>query len=290
MSRLPGPFEIHRIVETERELQPVDFVLKGVTAEAFAATDSGQDPRFAETDGGRLVLCFQSFLIRTGTANILVDTCVGNDKERLFLEQWHHLQTPYLNRLAAAGVSPEDIDFVCCTHLHADHVGWNTRLEDGRWVPTFPNARYLFARREVDYWGSLDMNDPENLYRIPWQDSVNPVLEAGLADLVENDHEIESGIQIVPAPGHTPGNVVIQLNDGRRAALMSGDVMHHPVQIERPHWASEFCVDPDHANVTRRELLERIVDSGTVLLAAHFPAPTAMHVISRGDGFFYADV
>ena len=289
MQHLAGPFHIQRIIETERELQPVSFVLKNVTDEQFAQTVSGQDARFSDPVAGMLVLCFQSFLIRTGSANILVDTCVGNDKDRPFLEPWHRLRTPWLKRLAEAGVSPEDIDFVCCTHLHADHVGWNTRLQDGRWVPTFPNARYLFARKEVEYWESLQSDDPDNLFRYAWQDSVLPVVAAGQATLVDSDHEIHEGIQIVDAHGHTPGNVIIALDDGSQKAVMSGDVMHHPVQIERPQWSSEFCVDPEHANRTRRALLEQLSDTGTVLLAAHFPTPRGMHIVSQGDGFFYAD-
>ena len=184
-------------------------------------------------------------------------------------------------------MTPDDIDYVCCTHLHADHVGWNTRLENDRWTPTFRNARYLFAEDEIGYWEKYHADTPGTPYERAWKDSILPVMEAGLIDRVASDHEIMSGIRLRPAPGHTPGNIVIELDDGRQSAIMSGDVIHHPVQIERPAWSSQFDEDPDEARVTRLKLLEGVADTDTLLMGAHFAAPTALMITSSTDGFFY---
>jgi len=286
---VPGPFEIQRVIEFEWPSRDLNFLLKDVNVEEFRATRTADDPRFVNQATKQLIMSVHSYLVKTPGGTLLVDTCVGNDKERPSLAEWHMRDGPYIERLAEAGVGPEDVSFVCCTHLHADHVGWNTQLRDGRWVPTFPNARYLFAQQEVDYWEQFHREDPENRYRRSWDDSVLPVLEAGQADLVANDHELMNGVRLRPAPGHTPGNVVIEADDGRRRAVLSGDTIHHPVQIERPDWSSNFCSDPVQSAVTRNQLMERIADTGTVLLAAHFATPTALTIVTERDGFFYQD-
>jgi glyoxylase-like metal-dependent hydrolase (beta-lactamase superfamily II) len=285
--RMPGPFEISKVLDLEWIIPDSGFLLLDVPDAEFRHTRTAADPRFVEQGTGRPILSFHSYLVRTPAGNLLVDTCVGNHKQRLQIEAWHMRDGAYLERLAAAGVAPEDVDFVCCTHLHSDHVGWNTRLAGGRWVPTFPNARYLFAEAEVAYWESWHGAQPQTMYRRGWEDSVLPVFEAGLVDRVSSDHEIIRGIRLQPAPGHTPGNVVIELDDGRRHAVMSGDVIHHPVQIEQGAWSSRFCLDPDAARERRLELLRRLAGTGTVLLAAHFAGPTAVTVVEDGAGFFY---
>jgi glyoxylase-like metal-dependent hydrolase (beta-lactamase superfamily II) len=260
-----------------------------VTPADVAATRTGADARFVDPVTRQFIMSFHSLVVRTPKGNLLVDACVGNHKERPLLPEWHQQEWPYLERLAAMGLSPADIDYVCCTHLHGDHVGWNTRLQDGQWVPTFPNARYLFAAGELSYWEAYHAVDPGNPYERPWQDSVLPVIAAGQVDRVANDHEILPGICLRHAPGHTPGNVVIEIDDGRRRAIMTGDVMHHPIQIERPHWCSQFDTDPYRAMDTRLGLLERVADTGTTLLGAHFAHPAALNIVRDGDGFFYAD-
>lgn len=287
--RVPGPFQIQKLVEFEWPNRAPDFLLKGVSVEDFRSTRTANDARFVTQATKQLIMSFHSFVVRTGNATILVDTCVGNHKERPALPEWHLQERPYLQQLSQLGLEPGDIDFVCCTHLHADHVGWNTRLDDGRWVPTFPNARYLFAQREVDYWEAFHANDPENMFRNSWTDSVVPVLEAGQAELVKDGHEVTRGINITPAPGHTPGNIVIELNDNNHSAVMSGDAIHHPVQIERPEWSSNFCLDPVESAVTRRALLERLADQDVILLPAHFAGPTAVKIVGEKQEFFYAD-
>lgn len=286
--KLPGPFDIRRVQEFEWPHRELNFVLlDDATPEEFACTRVSQDARFVNVAAGTLIMSFHSLVVRTSRGTLLVDTCVGNHKDRPIIPEWHQQEFPYLERLKAAGLAPDDIDFVCCTHLHGDHVGWNTQLEDGRWVPTFTNARYVMAADEVNYWERLHADEPDNMYWRTWQDSVLPVIEAGQVDRVASDHEILPGIHLAPAPGHTPGNVIIELEERGRRAVMSGDVVHHPVQIERPDWSSQFDDDPDRARVTRRSLLERIADTDTELLGAHFAGPTALRVIGAGDEFDY---
>lgn len=286
--KMPGPFEITRVQEFEWRRRELNFLLlDDATPDAFARTRTARDPRFVDVDAGTLIMSFHSFVVRTERGTLLVDTCVGNDKDRPMLPEWHRQKFPYLDRLRAIGLGPEDIDFVCCTHLHGDHVGWNTQLEDDRWVPTFRNARYIMADDEVRYWEQLHKDEPDNMYWRVWQDSVLPVIEDGLVDRVASDHEILPGIRLRPAPGHTPGNVVIELESSGERAVMSGDVVHHPVQIERPDWSSHFDGDPDGARVTRRDLLERVADTGTQLLGAHFAGPSALRIVGDDEGFKY---
>jgi glyoxylase-like metal-dependent hydrolase (beta-lactamase superfamily II) len=288
--RLPGPFELHRVLEFEWPAREPDFLLTGIHRGDILGTRTGQDPAFVDPATGLLIMSFHSLVLRTPAGTLLVDTCVGNHKDRPMLPEWHQQEWPYLERLAQAGLSPADIDFVCCTHLHGDHVGWNTRLDDGRWVPTFPNARYLFARTELAYWEQHHRDDPQSIYRRPWEDSILPVVDAGQVDVVAEEAEILPGIRLQPAPGHTPGNVVIEANDGRRRAVLSGDVIHHPVQVERPDWCSNFDLDQPPARASREALLQRIADQDILLCGAHFAGPSALRVVSEGDGFFYQHV
>ena len=285
--RLPGPFEIQKVLDLEFVIPDIGLFLRDVSPEDFARTRTAGDPRFVDPASGRPIFSFHSYLMRTPAGTLLVDTCVGNHKDRPLIPQWHRREGPYLQRLAAAGVDPAQVDFVCCTHLHADHFGWNTQLVNGRWVPTFPNARHLFADTEVAYWEAFHRAEPGNIFRQGWEDSIQPLLDAGLVDRVRSDHEITTGIRLRPAPGHTPGNVIIELDDGRRRAVMSGDVIHHPVQIERAQWSSLFCQDADLARTQRQDLLGRLAGTDTVLLAAHFSGPTAVRVNGRPGGFFY---
>jgi glyoxylase-like metal-dependent hydrolase (beta-lactamase superfamily II) len=287
--RLPGPFEILRVLEFEWTQREPGFLLTGIGREDIKCTRAGADARFADPLTGLLIMSFHSLIVRTSQGVLLVDTCVGNHKDRPMLPEWHQQEWPYLERLETVGLTPAAIDYVCCTHLHGDHVGWNTRLQDGRWVPTFPNARYLFAASELDYWQQHHAEDPDSIYRRPWEDSVLPVIAAGQVDSVPDEAELLAGVRLRPAPGHTPGNVVIELDDGRRRAVMSGDVVHHPVQIERPDWCSEFDLDQQPARQTREALLERVADTGTVLMGAHFAGPSALLIESSAAGFAYAD-
>lgn len=238
-----------------------------------------------------IITSVHAWLIRTPHHTILLDCCAGNHKERTHWPRFHHLDTPFLERLEAAGARAQDIDIVLCTHLHADHVGWNTVLRDGRWVPTFPNARYLFSRKENDFWdprGNVaGADDPGR--RIVYRDSVLPVVEAGQAELVDGAHAIDDMLLVEPAPGHTPGHVLLKLDAGRKAAggrgVFCGDVIHHPIQLYAPHWNSQFCELPEEARATRRRVLEHCAETGALLFPTHFGAPHVAAIASRARAF-----
>jgi glyoxylase-like metal-dependent hydrolase (beta-lactamase superfamily II) len=244
-------------------------------------------PDHYSPEHNRLISSVHSWLIRTPRHTILLDCCAGNHKERPGFARFHQLDTPYLARLRAAGVEPEEIDIVLCTHLHSDHVGWNTMLRDGRWVPTFPNARYLFSRTENDY-GDPRRNpaadaDPQrsNAYR----DSVLPVIETGQAVLLDGAHAIDDTMLVEPAPGHTVGHVVLKLVDQGERALFSGDAIHHPLQVYVPNWNSCFCEIPDEARATRHRLLGDCAEHGALLFPIHFGAPHVATIAREGDAF-----
>ena len=244
-------------------------------------------PDHYSPEHNRLISSVHSWLIRTPRHTILLDCCAGNHKERPGFARFHQLDTPYLARLRAAGVEPEEIDIVLCTHLHSDHVGWNTMLRDGRWVPTFPNARYLFSRTENDY-GDPRRNpaadaDPQrsNAYR----DSVLPVIETGQAVLLDGTHAIDDTMLVEPAPGHTVGHVVLKLVDQGERALFSGDAIHHPLQVYVPNWNSCFCEIPDEARATRHRLLGDCAEHGALLFPIHFGAPHVTTIAREGDAF-----
>jgi glyoxylase-like metal-dependent hydrolase (beta-lactamase superfamily II) len=233
-----------------------------------------------------LKLSIHSWLVRLGGRTLLIDTCIGNHKQRPGRPRWHLMESAYLRRLAEAGVRPEEIDLVMCTHLHADHVGWNTRLDNGRWVPTFPNARYVFSKADYEHYLALD-RDPQQApaNRGSFRDSVLPVVEAGLAQMVTGAHAIDEHLGLVPAPGHTPGTVVVTLNSGGQSAVFCGDVLHHAIQVYYPHWNSFACADAEAARGSRRAVLERCSGSGARLLPTHFGAPFTCHIEAKGDGF-----
>jgi glyoxylase-like metal-dependent hydrolase (beta-lactamase superfamily II) len=243
-------------------------------------------PSHYDAATGFLKLSVHSWLVRVGGRRVLVDACVGNGKPRPARPRWHLMQSRYLERLAGAGVAPEEVDLVLCTHLHVDHVGWFTRLEDGRWVPTFPNARYLFSRLDYDHYLALDRDPatgPAN--HGSFRDSVMPVVDAGLAQLVAGHHDVDEHLAIDPAPGHTPGTVAITLASRGERAVFCGDILHHAIQVLHPEWNSFACADAARARASRRAVLERCAGTGALLMPAHFGAPFACRVDARGDGF-----
>ncbi|HEV8440308.1 MAG TPA: MBL fold metallo-hydrolase [Methylomirabilota bacterium] len=260
-----GDVSVTSVVEIGRSSFPTASMLPDSTPEAVAAHHSWLKPHFFDETVGDLGSRIQTFVVRTPRHAVLIDTGVGNDKDREGSALWHRRGGTYLDDLAAAGVKPDDVDYVVCTHLHVDHVGWNTRLVDGRWTPTFPRAQYVFAGEEWEYWRH------ENDLCIA--DSVVPVVEAGQALLVDRDHVIDPWLRFEPTPGHTPGHVSIRLSTSAGQAVFSGDLMHRTVQVAEPQWSSRFCHDPQRAAVTRREFIERHADSGVLILAAHFPRP-----------------
>jgi glyoxylase-like metal-dependent hydrolase (beta-lactamase superfamily II) len=280
-----GDIQISRVVESEGPFVDVFGFLPDAQADVIEANRDWLMPRYIDPESMMIVLNIQSYILRTKRHTILVDACVGNHKDRPGRPMFHQLNTPYLADLEAAGVRPEEVDIVMCTHLHVDHVGWNTKLVDGRWVPTFPNAKYVFARKEHDFWEQRQKDGTEGPVPNVYDDSVLPVVEAGQAVLVDSDHELDHGISLEPAPGHTPGNVVLNLSSGGSDAVLTGDVMHHPLQLVRPEWSSRACEDHIQSAKTRRALIERYADTDTMIAPAHFASPTMGHIIRKRENF-----
>jgi len=236
-------------------------------------------PNFAD-ERGELKSLVQSFIVRSEGKNILIDTCNGNDKDRPNVPEWGNLQTNYLKKFSKVGVVLEQIDYVACTHLHFDHVGWNTKLEDGKWVPTFPNAKYLFSKGEYEYWikrPKKEMIDDFNGI----DDSVTPVVEAGLAEFVVDDYKIDKNVRFMPTPGHTPHHVSVVIESEGKKAIITGDVMHHPCQIAHQEWTTEADTYPDQTVETRRKFLNKVKDTDTLVIGSHFANPVAGKVVSR---------
>jgi len=280
-----GNITIDRIIELEAPLaRPIEFFDEAVP-EAVEPHRYWLEPKALDPASGRMILPVQSYLVRTRHHTILIDTCVGCRKSNDEFPDWYDRRDEtWLRNLEAAGVGPGDIDYVFCTHLHLDHCGWNTQLIDGRWVPTFPNATYLFGREECEFW-----QDDEEANHRSWEDSVQPVFEAKQGKIVDSNHEIEPGVSLVPAFGHSPGHIMLKLDDGKTKAYVIGDVIHHPVQVEHPAWSSQFCWDADKASAMRTNILEQVADTDQWLIPAHFPTPTAVRVTSDKDGFWLAE-
>jgi glyoxylase-like metal-dependent hydrolase (beta-lactamase superfamily II) len=276
-----GDITVHRIVEMEYAFMPALEMLPGLTPELLAENRAWMEPAALDKDGW-LILCFQSYVLRTPHHVILVDNCVGNDKRRPTRPRWNMKSDDvYMTRLAAAGLSVDDIDFVLCTHLHPDHVGWNTRLDNGRWVPTFPKACYVFGAQEFAYW--TEMNAKAEVQN--FTDSVLPVVEAKRVDLVTNDHALGDLVHLMPTPGHTPGHVSIAFGRDGAGGVIPGDLIHSPLQARYPELSVAFDVDKAQAAATRRGFLARYCDTGTLCCGTHFPSPSWGRITRWGDGF-----
>jgi glyoxylase-like metal-dependent hydrolase (beta-lactamase superfamily II) len=276
-----GDLRIDRIVEGTHSLRPALEMMIGLTPEQLEESRPWLTAAHALDANDGIALTFQSFLVRTPHHLILVDSCIGNDKTLPTRPWWHQKSdTHFMDGLRGLGVSVEQIDYVMCTHMHVDHVGWNTRLTDGRWVPTFPNARYVFSRAEHAYWQAEDAKAENHVYR----ESVLPVVEAGRADMVEAEHALGDHVRLLPTPGHTPGHFSVRL--GRRdEAVVSGDALHSPLQCRYPEMSVIFDTDPAQAAASRRALLERYVDTGTICCMTHFPSPSFGRLKRWGEGF-----
>ena len=283
-----GEMTIARVLEfAAPDFPPLDF-FPDTVEEDWAPHRAWLQPRAMDPATGNLIFPMQSYLVRTPHHNILIDTCVGNHKERPWRETWHQRSdTTYMDGLARHGLTPDDIDFVMCTHMHGDHIGWNTKLVDGRWVPTFPNARYVFSKKEYDSWNTNEEADRHG----PFADSVLPIVEAGRAELVTNDYALDDTVWLEPTPGHTPDHVAIRLASSGANAVMSGDLMHSPIQCKFPEWRAKPDSFPDQAKQTRRGFLDRYCETDVLVCTAHFPLPSCGHVIRDGDafGFRYED-
>ncbi len=278
-----GDVRITRVVELEIA-GGTRFILPDATPEACREIGWLQ-PHFMTADG-KLIMSIHALIVDTGSRRIIVDTCIGNDKTRN-VPAWSNLQTSFLTDLQQAGYPRESIDTVLCTHLHVDHVGWNTMLVNGRWVPTFPNARYLLAKDEWQYW---DANEDETTYGPILTDSVRPVVEAGLVDLVHQTHRICDEVVLEPTPGHTPGHVSVHITSRGQEALITGDCIHHPCQMARTDWCSSADFDKGQGERTRQELLEKYAGSDVLVIGTHFATPTAGHIKREGGGRYRLDV
>jgi len=279
-----GGLEIARVLEDDQPIFSPWAMFPDASPAALESERGWLMPRFYNEDRELLESTMHSYVFRTDDHTILIDTCVGNDKPGRRRDSWREGKFPYLENLAAAGYAPEDIDLVLITHLHVDHVGWNTKLVDGRWEPTFPNARYVFSQTDLD---SLKAKYAagDGQYVHVYQDSVKPILDAGLADPVGIGHMVEDGIRFEPAPGHTPGQVGIRITSDGTEGLVTGDVFHHPVQAAFPGWNSSACEHQPTAKDTRRAVFEDVADRDVLVMPAHF-APCRLR---RSDnGFLFA--
>jgi glyoxylase-like metal-dependent hydrolase (beta-lactamase superfamily II) len=277
-----GAASITRVEEsTFGVLDPFE-VYPDINPEGLAAEQSWLAPRFFDAATRRLILAFQGFVVRSAGKLIVVDTCVGDCKVRRRAD-FDQQRWGWLDRLSGAGIDPHEVTHVVCTHFHVDHVGGNTRLEDGRWVPSFPNARYVFPREEYLWWTSAAGARAMERTGDYLADSIEPVIAAGLADLAPADLAITAEVGLRPAPGHTPGGVVVEVASQGARALLLGDVLHTLLQIRHPHWSTRFCTDPEASRRTRTGILEEAADRDVWLLPNHFPAPTAGRVSRAGD-------
>ena len=243
-------------------------------------------PGFLHPASGRLVVSFQSFIVQADGKTIVVDTCVGDCKHRA-RPAFDRQAWGWLDRLRSASIEPEDVDIVVCTHFHVDHVGWNTRLDGDRWVPTFPRATYLFPQNELDYWGSAAGARAMARTGDYWADSIAPILEADLARAIRPGHIVSPSVAVREAHGHTPGSVAVEVQSRGQRALLIGDVAHTLLQLRYPDWNTRFCTNPEAARETRLRILEEAARTQTLLLPNHFVAPTAGLVEQGAGGFSY---
>lgn len=280
-----GQFQVDRLADIEAVRLPAARGFPLLTRETLAEHARIMGPRFIDPQTLDLLISFHTYVLRINGRVIMVDTCIGDHKHRPDRPDWHMRQSDFLQRLAGLGVRPEDVNAVMCSHLHADHVGWNTRLISGKWVPTFPNARYVMAEVEYKHWQARYEREGVSLNHGSFADSVLPVVQSGQADMVGMSQQIERGIRLEPAAGHTPGSVFIHLEDGADHAVLTGDIIHHPIQFAFPDMPTQYCEDPALASAVRVAMCERYADTQSRLLTAHFPAPSSGRILREGKRF-----
>ena len=271
-----GKVKITKIVELETT-GSTRFILPLATNEEIRQLP-WLIPDFANEEG-RLKMSIHSLVVETPSRRIVVDTGLGNDKEGRKVPTWNNRKDAFLETMTSAGFPPDSIDTVLCTHLHVDHVGWNTKLAGGQWVPTFGNARYVFGKTEYEHW--RDYRDEPDKVAV-FNDSVKPIVDAGKAELVASDARLADEITLIPTPGHSPGHMSIHIKSDGEEGLLTGDVAHHPCQMAHLDWSSTADSDPVQSTVTRRELFSRFADTPTLVIGGHF---NAGHIRRDGDAF-----
>jgi glyoxylase-like metal-dependent hydrolase (beta-lactamase superfamily II) len=284
-----GDLTVHRVIENEGPLfDPLTF-FPTLSKDTLEENRSWLQPNFVDPATGQLVLCIQSYIVRTPHHTILIDSCVGNHKDRANYPFWNQMTSDrYERNLASVGLGFGDIDFVMCTHMHVDHVGWNTRLENGHWVPTFPRARYVFADRELAFWTDKERNDPG---KQPWiVDSVLPIVEANRHEIVKSDHRLSDTVLLLPTPGHTIDHYSVRIGKPGADAVIGGDMIHSPLQARYPELCMRADYDRAQGGVSRRTLFGQISDTSTLLCTGHFPSPSVGRLTGWGDGFRYNPV
>ncbi len=277
--------QVDSVIDLDRTELPIAKIFPEADRAQLAARRDFLEPLHVDLERDMILLTIQLFILRVGGRTILIDPCVGEHKERPVPADWNRREaTGFLERLKLAGVHPDEVDVVFCTHLHSDHVGWNTRLIDGRWVPTFANARYLVGRSEMQHWLTLQKQSPNRLYA--FEDSVLPVVNAGQVDLVDDGYEPAAGLTLAPCPGHTPGQMGLHVHRGGERAVFCGDAIHSPVQVLHPELSAGLDTDRGQARVTRLKLLQELASNGGLLVPAHFRGTHRARIRAVGDGFF----
>jgi glyoxylase-like metal-dependent hydrolase (beta-lactamase superfamily II) len=282
-----GDVSITKIVEQEAASE-LQWTLPAATREALLALPWLQ-PHFVTPDGLG-ISSIHALVIATPTRRIIVDTCGGNGKDRTaWAPVLHRLQGPFLQDLEAAGYPPSSVDTVLCTHLHVDHVGWNTVLVDGRWVPTFPNARYLVTRAEYDYWelgeNVIAAQSWDEIQRAAFADSVRPVREARRMDFVESTHRVCAEVSLLPTPGHSPGHVSVHISSRGEEAIITGDFTHHPAQLAHVDWGAVFDFDSQEARRTRERMFSSLADRPILVIGTHWASVSSGRIFRDGDAY-----
>lgn len=278
-----GEVEIIQIIEIEDDKLFSTFIPEAKPEKIKELT--WLSPYFADNNG-ILKGVVQSFLVKSKGKSILIDTCNGNDKDRPNVPTWGNLHTDFLRKFNDVDINPESIDFVVCTHLHFDHVGWNTKFENGKWVPTFPNAQYLLSKGEYEYW--IQKPDKEMIDDFNGiDDSITPIVKSGLAQFIDDDYRIDENIRFLPTPGHTPHHISVVIESQGSKAIISGDALHHPCQIAHQEWTTTADTYPDQTVATRKKFLADIAGTDTLLIGTHFSNPVAGKVVRENEGLVF---
>lgn len=281
-----GKATITRIEETYLPVYPVADIFPEFSEADLKEHGHWLAPDHYEIASKKIKLSVHSWLIQVDGKKILIDGCCGNHKSRPTRPHWNMLNEPWLDRLATAGARPDEIDMVMCTHLHHDHLGWNTQLRDGKWVPTFPNARYVFSKVDFDYFQQLDVDAATTPAEFgTFRECVVPVVEAGRADLVTGPHKLNEFIDILPAGGHSPGHFVFKMDFGGKPTMITGDVFHHLLQVFYPDWNFPKNSDADEARVSRRRVFEDCAATGAMVFPGHVGSPFAGYIEKTATGF-----